>query len=235
MEGCGAGCAEGECCAAMGRGLRPANRILKRSFDLSGAVVGLALTWWIILAAWVAASVDTRQNGLFRQRRVGRHGRLFTAFKLRTMRSSRGGSNGSGGTGSSSSGEAPTTITAATDARITCLGRILRRTKLDELPQLINIIIGDMSFVGPRPDVPGYADRLQGDDRVILTVRPGITGPATLKYRDEEELLATVEDPVRYNDEVIYPDKVRINREYVENYSWARDLQYIWRTVLRRG
>ena len=110
----------------------------------------------------------------------------------------------------------------------------LRKYKLDELPELWDVFIGNMSFVGPRPDVPGYADRLQGDDRIILTLRPGITGPATLKYRNEEELLAKVDDPVRYNDEVIYPDKVRINRYYATHYSFWQDIRMICCTVLGR-
>jgi lipopolysaccharide/colanic/teichoic acid biosynthesis glycosyltransferase len=103
---------------------------------------------------------------------------------------------------------------------------------LDELPQLLNILLGHMSFVGPRPDVPGYADRLEGEDRVILTVRPGLTGPATLKYRNEEDLLARSDDPAKYNDEVIYPDKVRINRAYVLDYSFAKDMRYLLQTLV---
>ena len=107
--------------------------------------------------------------------------------------------------------------------------------KIDELPQLFNVLIGQMSFVGPRPDVPGFADQLKGNDRIILTVRPGITGPATLKYRNEEELLASVTDPEEYNAEVVFPDKVRLNREYVENWSFARDIRYIWATIWNRS
>ena len=127
--------------------------------------------------------------------------------------------------------EPGTTVTTSYDARITGIGAILRRLKLDELPQLINVLTGTMSFVGPRPDVPGYADRLDGDDRVVLSVRPGITGPATLHFRNEEELLAGQEDPEWYNREVIYPAKVRMNRHYIENYSLREDLRLIWRTV----
>jgi lipopolysaccharide/colanic/teichoic acid biosynthesis glycosyltransferase len=125
-----------------------------------------------------------------------------------------------------------TSVTTQRDPRITALGRIFRRTKLDELPQLINVLLGHMSIVGPRPDVPGFADRLRGRDRIILEVRPGITGPATLRYRDEEELLALQNDPERYNQEVLYPGKVRLNRWYVENYSFRADLCFIVRTVL---
>jgi lipopolysaccharide/colanic/teichoic acid biosynthesis glycosyltransferase len=198
------------------KGLTMPQAALKRGFDFLGAAFGLALTIWIILPAWVLASIDTRRNGFFTQERVGRDGRIFRVIKIRTMREVPGMN---------------TTVTTGTDQRITTLGRFWRRTKIDELPQLINVLKGDMSFVGPRPDVPGYADRLQGDDRIVLSVRPGITGPATLKYRDEEALLAEQNDPERYNNEVLWPDKVRINREYVENWSFWQDINYLWKTV----
>ena len=201
----------------MPNGLSPSQRVLKRGFDVFGAAIGLALTFWLIALAWLAATIDTRANGFFIQRRVGRHGRTFPVIKLRTMRVVPG---------------LDSTVTTGGDPRITPVGRLLRRAKLDELPQLINVLLGQMSFVGPRPDVPGYADGLSGADRVILSVRPGITGPATLKYRDEESLLASVDDPEAYNREVIWPDKVRLNREYIESWSFRRDLRYIWRTVV---
>jgi lipopolysaccharide/colanic/teichoic acid biosynthesis glycosyltransferase len=123
------------------------------------------------------------------------------------------------------------TVTTANDKRITKSGRFFRRYKIDELPQLINVLKGDMSFVGPRPDVPGYADKLEGEDRIILTIKPGITGPATLKYKNEEEILAKVEDPVKYNNEVIWPDKVKINKEYIKNWSLKKDIEYILKTI----
>jgi lipopolysaccharide/colanic/teichoic acid biosynthesis glycosyltransferase len=123
-------------------------------------------------------------------------------------------------------------VSVAGEARITPLGAVLRKYKLDELPELWNVLIGDMSFVGPRPDVPGYADQLTGDDREVLNLRPGITGPASLKYRDEEELLAGQADPQKYNDEVIFPDKVRINRYYLHHYSFVKDIQMIFCTIL---
>jgi lipopolysaccharide/colanic/teichoic acid biosynthesis glycosyltransferase len=119
-------------------------------------------------------------------------------------------------------------VSVAGEARITPLGAVLRKYKLDELPELWNVLIGDMSFVGPRPDVPGYADQLTGDDREVLNLRPGITGPASLKYRDEEELLAQQADPQKYNDEVIFPDKVRINCYYLHHYSFVKDVQMIF-------
>ncbi len=125
-----------------------------------------------------------------------------------------------------------TSVAAAEQARITPLGEKLRRYKLDELPELWDVFIGNMSFVGPRPDVPGYADQLQGEDREILKLLPGITGPASLKYRDEEEMLAKVENPKLYNDEVIWPDKVRLNRYYLHHYSFWKDIQMILCTVL---
>jgi lipopolysaccharide/colanic/teichoic acid biosynthesis glycosyltransferase len=123
-------------------------------------------------------------------------------------------------------------MTVAGENRITPLGAKLRKYKLDELPQLWNVLLGDMSFVGPRPDVPGYADQLQGPDREVLRLKPGITGPATLKYRDEEELLAGVPDPQHFNDEVIFPDKVRLNRYYLHHYSFCTDMRMIVATLL---
>jgi len=190
---------------------------IKRTFDLVCSICGLAATFWIIIPAWLLATLDTRKNGFFTQDRVGMDGRIFRVIKIRTMREVPG---------------VNTTVTTGRDQRITALGRFWRKSKIDELPQLINVLKGDMSFVGPRPDVPGYADRLEGDDRIVLSVRPGITGPATLKYRNEEDLLAGQSDPERYNREFIWPDKVRINREYVENWSFWMDLVYIWRTVV---
>ncbi len=131
-------------------------------------------------------------------------------------------------------GHGGNSITVAGENRITPVGRFLRRYKLDELPELWNVLTGEMSLVGPRPDVPGYADKLTGDDRKILNIRPGITGPATLKYTNEEELLAEQSDPVKFNDDVLFPDKVRINLEYIENRSFLLDIKIIILTVLGR-
>lgn len=197
-------------------GLTAAQRFVKHSFDTVGAAIGLSLFWWLILAAFVASTIDTRKNGFFTQTRVGKDGKLFKVIKIRTMRTVPG---------------FHTTITSDIDPRITPLGRFFRKTKIDELPQLINILLGHMSFVGPRPDVPGYAGRLEGEDRIILSMRPGITGPATLKYRNEEQLLAGQADPERYNDEVIFPDKAKLNRDYVLGYSFWKDIKYILQTV----
>ena len=192
------------------------DRFIKRSFDFLGAFFGLFLTWWIILISSVLATIDLRTTGFFVQKRIGQDGKPFSLIKLRTMRNNP---------------SIETNVTTDKDPRITPLGRFFRKTKIDELPQLINVLFGHMSFVGPRPDVPGFADQLQGEDRVILSVRPGITGPATLKYKAEEAILAQQDDPESYNDEVIYPDKVRLNREYVENYSFWRDIKYIIQTL----
>lgn len=196
--------------------LSSAQAAMKRSFDFILALFGLMVTWWLILLAWVAASIDTRSNGFFIQQRVGRNGRLFRVVKTKTMRPV---------------ASFDTTVTLRGDPRITTLGAFFRRTKIDELPQLWNVLLGDMSFVGPRPDVPGFADTLEGEERAMLSIRPGITGPATLKYRNEEELLAAQGDPEAYNREVIWPDKVQINLDYIRNWSLRRDIQYILETV----
>ena len=124
-------------------------------------------------------------------------------------------------------------ITVGNDHRITPIGKFLRRWKLDELPTLWNVLKGDMSFVGPRPDVPGYADKLEGESRRVLEMRPGITGPATLKYANEEQLLAGVDNPIKYNDDVISPDKVRINLDYMNNLSMWTDIKIIFKTIFR--
>lgn len=190
---------------------------LKYVFDRVAALLGLLLIWWLLIV--VAILIKAKMPGgpaLFRQTRIGRHGKPFTIYKFRTMTVGHGGSS----------------VSVAGESRITPLGAVLRRYKIDELPELWNVLIGDMSFVGPRPDVPGYADRLQGDDREMLELRPGITGPASLKYRNEEELLAAVENPQEYNDTVIYPDKVRINRYYLHNYSFMKDIEMIVCTVI---
>jgi lipopolysaccharide/colanic/teichoic acid biosynthesis glycosyltransferase len=196
--------------------MRPWQAAVKRSFDILVSGTGLIVLGWLIFICYLAASVDCRASGFFLQQRIGRFGRPFSVIKLRTMRDH---SNIS------------TTVTSADDPRITSLGRFFRRYKLDELPQLINVFFGQMSLVGPRPDVPGFADQLEGDDRIMLNVRPGITGPATLRFRDEEELLLGVENAEQYNREVIFPEKVRLNREYIENYSLRDDLRYIFVTL----
>ncbi len=182
------------------------------------AMVGLLSLWWLMLLVAICIKVKMPGPVLFRQQRVGREGRLFTMVKFRTMLVNHGGNS----------------VSVAGESRITPLGSMLRRWKLDELPELWNVLLGDMSFVGPRPDVPGYADTLTGEDREILQLRPGITGPASMKYRNEEEILSAVENPQKYNDEVIFPDKVRINRLYLHDHSFFLDLKMIVATVLGR-
>jgi lipopolysaccharide/colanic/teichoic acid biosynthesis glycosyltransferase len=188
--------------------------VVKRLFDIVVSAAALLLLWPLIGIAWFLAGRNTDESGMFTQQRVGRHGKLFTIYKIRTMRKNSG-----------------TSVTTLNDARITSLGRYLRRLKIDELPQLWNVLRGDMSLVGPRPDVPGYMDALQGQNQILLELRPGITGPATLKYRDEEKFIGDAEDPEKFNDEVIWPDKVRINMEYMHDYSFARDIRYLLATV----
>ena len=166
------------------------------------------------LFAWI----DTREKGFFTQVRVGQFGKVFKVIKISTMKSS---------------ADVITTVTTSNDSRITNLGKFFRKKKIDELPQLINVLLGQMSFVGPRPDVPGFADRLKGKDKIILSVRPGITGPASLKYANEEEILAAVQDPIGYNNEVIFPDKVKINLEYYYHHTFLGDIKLIIRTIMR--
>ena len=190
---------------------------LKYIFDRICALLGLIVA--APLLAVVALLIKIKMPDgpiLYTQKRVGKNGKLFTIYKFRTMRV---------GTDQSS-------ISVAGESRITPLGEKLRRYKIDELPELWNVLIGDMSFVGPRPDVPGYADCLIGTDRDILRLRPGITGPASLKYRDEEYLLSQQADPKKYNDQVIFPDKVRLNLYYLNHYSFIDDIRMILCTVL---
>lgn len=214
--------------------------ILKFVFDKVVSLVGLIVLSPLLLI--VALLIKWKMPGpiLFCQQRVGRYGRIFTVYKFRTMIVKAEASV------ASRNSEA-TSIASQEQSRITPLGEKLRRYKLDELPELWNVLKGDMSFVGPRPDVPGYADQLQGEDREVLLLRPGITGPASLKYRNEEDILEAVDEALQkgrsglpmgittvqeYNDNVIYPDKVRLNRYYLHHYSFIKDIQMIVCTVL---
>jgi lipopolysaccharide/colanic/teichoic acid biosynthesis glycosyltransferase len=191
--------------------------ILKRLFDLIVSLCAILFLFPVIVISWVIASLDTRMNGFFTQERIGRNGIVFKLLKIRTMQPNKA---------------ITTNITTTKDSRITKAGAVMRHLKIDELPQLFNILKGDMSFVGPRPDVSGFADELEGSDRIILNIRPGITGPATLKYRKEEEILAFQENPEVFNRKIIWPDKVRINKEYIENYSFFHDLKIIFMTLI---
>ena len=213
---------------------------LKWLFDKLISLIGLISLSPVLLI--VALLIKWKMPGpmLFCQQRVGRYGRIFTVYKFRTMTVKAEASV------ASRNSEA-TSIASQEQSRITPLGEKLRRYKLDELPELWNVLKGDMSFVGPRPDVPGYADQLQGEDREVLLLRPGITGPASLKYRNEEDILEAVDEALQkgrrglpigittvqeYNDNVIYPDKVRLNRYYLHHYSFIKDIKMIVCTVL---
>lgn len=193
---------------------------LKRLFDVLVSGIGIAVLWPLILACWGIAAIETRSNGFFIHQRFGRHGRIIKVFKIKTMYECKGERS---------------PIASANTAFITRSGAFFRKSKLDELPQLFNVLFGTMSIVGPRPDMPDYVKQLQGSDRIILLLRPGITGPASIKYKHEEELLSAAADPVHYNDAIIWPDKVRINKEYFLQYSFAADLKYILQTFLPRG
>ena len=194
--------------------------LCKNIFDRIVALLGLLFLWPLLVIVAVCIKCKMPDGPIiFKQKRVGQYGKVFTMYKFRSMVNDASGS----------------TISVSGESRITPLGSVLRKYKLDELPELWNVLIGDMSFVGPRPDVPGYADKLQGDDRRILDLKPGITGPASLKYRNEEYLLFLQSDPQKYNDEVIFPDKVRINLHYLENWSFGYDFKLIIYTVLGKN
>ncbi|MBC2846098.1 sugar transferase [Winogradskyella flava] len=185
---------------------------IKRLFDLTLVVMLLPLLLLPIIVLIVAASIDTKNFGVFTQLRVGQNGKLFKIYKIRTLKD-----------GVHRLGHLEKSATP--------LGKYLRKTKLDELPQLFNVLKGDMSFVGPRPDIQGFADMLEGKDQIILKVKPGITGEATIKYRDEELVLERQNDPEDYNRTIIWVDKVKINRNYVENYSFYLDLRLILKSL----
>ncbi|MFA6830835.1 MAG: sugar transferase [Bacteroidaceae bacterium] len=190
--------------------------LLKFIYDKLFALIGLIVLCWLLLIIIILVKLRMQHGpAIFKQKRVGKNGKIFTMYKFRTMEVHHSGSS----------------VSVAGESRITPFGAILRKYKLDELPELWNVLKGDMSFVGPRPDVPGYADKLTGSDRDILKLRPGITGPASLKYRNEEEILAMLDNPQKYNDEVIYPDKIRINLYYLYHYSFWKDIQMILCTI----
>ena len=191
--------------------------ILKYLFDRIFSLILLVVLSPVLLVLFIIYKIKMPKGSfLYRQVRVGKDGKLFRIFKIRTM------VNDAENSGS---------VTIADDERILPFGKWLRESKVDTFMELINILIGDMSFVGPRPDVPGYADKLEGDDRIILKMRPGLTGPASIKYRHEDRILAQQDDPLKYNDEVIWPDKVKINKEYCENWSIWLDMSIMWKTI----
>ena len=196
--------------------LTPWQLTIKRIFDISISILALPFVIIPLILLVLIASFSTRKDGLFVQRRIGYLGKVFNLYKIRSLK-----------------GNDHTDIIAIKQNE-TRFGKWLRITKLDELPQIFNVLKGDMSWVGPRPDVPGYADLLEGDDRIILNVKPGVTGPATIKYKNEDNLLLKQQNPKQYNDEVIWPDKVKINKEYVRNWSLWKDVGYLFASVVKR-
>ena len=193
--------------------------VVKEIFDRFFAFIGLIVSLPVMLVIAVLIKIKMPDGPvIFKQQRVGQGGKLFTIYKFRTMKVNHSGSP----------------ISVAGEDRITPLGRFLRKYKLDELPEFWNILKGDMSFVGPRPDVPEYMLNLQGEDRKILELKPGLTGPATLKYANEEEILAKVENPKEYYDKVIFPDKVKINLNYYYNHNLWTDIKIILKTLFRK-
>ena len=190
----------------------------KRLFDFCSSLIGLIVLMPVLILISIAIKISSSGPVLFCQKRVGKDGKLFTMIKFRSMTVQQ---------------ESNSTATVRGDVRITKIGVFLRKYKLDELPELWNVIKGEMSLVGPRPDVPGYADKLAGKDRDVLKLRPGITGAASLKYANEEEILATQDNPQKYNDEVIFPDKVKVNLDYYENQSLWLDIKIIFATIFR--
>lgn len=193
---------------------------IKYLFDKIAAFLGIIVLSPVILIIFIIHKIVMPGGSfIFKQERVGQYGVIFNIYKIRTMKNNVENNDNF--------------VTTANDDRILPFGKWLRRTKLDEIVELINVLKGDMSLVGPRPDVEGYADKLEGDDRKILELRPGITGPASLKYINEEELLAKVSNPKQYNDEVIFPDKVKINLEYYDNRTFWGDIRIIINTIFR--
>jgi lipopolysaccharide/colanic/teichoic acid biosynthesis glycosyltransferase len=185
---------------------------VKRIFDVVLAIAVLPIVLVPMFIFILLASIDTKTFGVFQQERIGQYGKTFMMYKVRTLRIEKH-------------------VLGRLDESASAFGRWLRRHKLDELPQLFNVVLGQMSFVGPRPDIKGYADLLEGKSRIILKVKPGITGPATLKYKYEEQLLAQQPDPEWYNDHVIWPDKVRINSSYIKDWGFWKDVEWLIKSV----
>jgi len=191
------------------------NNMVKWFFDRTLSLVLLIVLMPVLLLVAIVILLTSGAPVFYIQERIGQNAKPFKLIKFRTMK-----------------GEEESPVAAAELNRITRVGRWLRRTKIDELPELLNIFVGDMSFVGPRPDVAGYADKLEGDDRRLLTMKPGLTGVASLKYRNEEDLLAAQPNPQEYNDKVIWPDKVRLNLLYMERQSLWLDVKVLICTAL---
>ena len=181
--------------------------MIKRIFDVVFSVLGLLFFGIIILVLWIIASIDTKSNGFFVQNRIGQFGKSFKIFKIKSINDKTN--------------------------KISNFGNFIRRTKVDEMPQFYNILIGDMSFVGSRPDIAGYYDELKGENRKILNLKPGLTSLASIKYANEDEILAQQLNPLQYNDEIIFPDKLKMNLEYAYNQTFIGDLKIIFRTIFR--
>ncbi|WP_177732596.1 sugar transferase [Flavobacterium inviolabile] len=193
--------------------------LMKRLFDVVLAILLLMIGLLLMVVVWLLSAIATKSNGLFFQKRIGQFGKTFTIIKFRTMRSI--------------ALRDPVSGEYVNRAIIPPVCAALRKYKLDELPQLINIISGDMSFVGPRPDLPGYYDQLEGEERKILQLKPGVTCEASIKYADEENLLKKQKNPEQYNDEVIFPDKVKMNLEYYYKRSFFGDIKILFNTLFR--
>lgn len=191
--------------------------MLKRTFDIVLSIFAIFLLFPSFLVVSFLIVIDSGFPIFFLQKRIGRDAKEFNIIKFRTMKTN----------------NENITITVSDDSRITRIGKYLRKTKIDELPEILNVLFGQMSFVGPRPDVKGYADKLKGANRKILALRPGITGPASLKYYNEAYILSQKSNPKKYNDEVIFPDKVKINMDYFHNRSFFLDLKIIFATIFR--
>ncbi len=179
--------------------------VIKRIFDLVFSFLILFAIGWLLLILILLASVDTKSLGLFIQRRVGQHGKCFKIFKIKSI--------------------------SDDTQKVSSIGQFLRKSKLDELPQLVNILLGEMSFVGPRPDIQGYYDDLQGESRKVLELKPGLTSEASIKYADEEQLLRKKSNALKYNDEIIFPDKVKMNLAYYYKHNIILDLKIIIKTI----
>ncbi len=189
------------------------SRNIKRGFDVLLSIVLIPIVVLPLLLFLILATIDTKQMGWFSQIRVGQNANRFKIFKIRTLRRGKH-------------------VLGHLDDSASPYGKFLRAYKLDELPQLFNVLFGHMSFVGPRPDVEGFADVLEGEDRIILKIRPGVTGPATIKYRNEEAILALQDDPENYNRTIIWKDKVEINKMYIKDWSFSLDLKYILQSII---
>jgi len=192
--------------------VKKVSKNIKRLFDIVLCVILIPILVIPIIIIVTISTIDTNMWGVFTQKRVGKRAKLFNIYKVRTLKNE------------------PHRL-GHLDKSATKFGKWLRKYKLDELPQLFNVLKGDMSFVGPRPDIQGFADELEGEDRIILTIRPGVTGPATIKYKDEEVLLALQDDPEKYNRTIIWRDKVEINKKYIKNWSFYLDLKFIIKSI----